>query len=399
MVTDSYDYEVLRNEVGRVFNVESYILGSEKLGYAMRLRGHLKWADSAQAYDTLAQRLEPMGVIPLFQWENEQQSIILIDNPNRATENRPWINLVLFIATISSLLLTGGLYGMETMPTGHPLEIIWAFLQRGWPFALSLILILGAHELGHYFMGKKYNVDVTLPFFIPMPLSPFGTMGAFISMKGPTRNRKALFDIAIAGPLSGLLVAIPVLLIGLSLSTLSPIEAAASANTVVQLEGNSLLYLFAKYLSFGKLLPEPISYNGLTPFVYWIRYFFTGQPLPLGALDVSLHPVAWAGWAGIMVTAMNLIPIGQLDGGHILHTAFGRKYLQRLFPVILVGLGILGLVWRGWWLFGMLMLFFGRFAATPLDQITPLDNRRKWLAILALIIFVLTFTPVPLIAF
>ncbi len=135
-----------------------------------------------------------------------------------------------------------------------------------------------------------------------------------------------------AGPLIGFVVAVVVLFIGLSLSSLGPIETSLPEGYVHFIEGNSLLYLGAKYLTFGKLLPQPVSYGGVAPFAYWLRYFFTGRPWPLGGLDVIIHPVAWAGWAGLFVTAMNLIPAGQLDGGHILYVLFGKKVAQWIYP-------------------------------------------------------------------
>jgi membrane-associated protease RseP (regulator of RpoE activity) len=230
-----------------------------------------------------------------------------------------------------------------------------------------------------------------------MPLSAFGTMGAVISMKEIPKNKKHLIDIGIAGPLIGLLVAIPVLFIGLNLSSLGPIEADLPEGYVHFIEGNSLFYLIAKYLTFGKLLPQPTSYGDLSPFVYWLRYFFTGSPVPLGGLDVQIHPVAWAGWAGLFVTAINLIPAGQLDGGHILFVLFGKEKAKKLYPIILGALVLMGFFWSGWWLWAGLLLFFGRHYSEPLDMITPIDRKRKILGILALIVFLLTFIPVPLV--
>ena len=163
------------------------------------------------------------------------------------------------------------------------------------------------------------------------------------------------------------------------------------------MEGNSITYLVLKYLSFGKLLPQPVDYGNLSPLLYWIRYFFTGRPFPLGALDVIIHPVAWAGWAGLLVTSLNLIPAGQLDGGHIFQLLFGVKWAQRIRPFILIALVALGFAWSGWWLWAGLVYFFGRFYAEPLDQITELGRSRKFLGAIALVIFVLTFIPVPLV--
>jgi membrane-associated protease RseP (regulator of RpoE activity) len=269
-------------------------------------------------------------------------------------------------------------------------------LGGGLAFAASLLAILLAHEFGHYLAGRYHNTYVTLPYFIPFPFSPFGTLGAFIQLKEPPKNRRILLDIGIAGPLAGLLVSIPVLILGLSLSRLSSLPVVPSQAQGLQLEGNSLLYLATKFLVFGKLLPQPGDYQGLTPFLYWVRYFFTGRPLPLGGQDVLLHPVAWAGWAGLLVTALNLIPAGQLDGGHLLFVLLGKR-VSALLPVILIVLVVLGLVWPGWWLWAALIFLLGRLHAEPLDQITPLDPPRKLLAVVGLVIFILVFTPVPLV--
>ncbi len=163
-------------------------------------------------------------------------------------------------------------------------------------------------------------------------------------------------------------------------------------------EGNSLLYLGAKYLLFGKFLPEPTSFGGISPLLYWLKYFFTGRPFPIGATDVIISPVAFAGWAGLLVTALNLIPAGTLDGGHVVYSLFGDR-ASKAFPFILVALAALGLAWPGWWIWLVLLLWLGRVHAEPLDQITPLDAPRLTVAALAILIFVLTFSPVPLVFF
>jgi membrane-associated protease RseP (regulator of RpoE activity) len=183
----------------------------------------------------------------------------------------------------------------------------------------------------------------------------------------------------------------------LSLSSLGPIETDLPEGYVHFLEGNSLFYLGAKFLTFGKLLPQPISYGDMSPLLYWLQYFFTGTPVPLGGLDVQIHPVAWAGWAGLFVTAINMIPAGQLDGGHILYVLLGKKRARRLLPIILIVLAGLGFFWNGWWLWAGMIFLFGRRYAEPLDQITRLDRKRKVLGVIALIIFILIFIPVPLV--
>jgi membrane-associated protease RseP (regulator of RpoE activity) len=384
--------------VSEVFQIDGYTVGSGDQPFLVRYRGQIRDVDSAAAYDQLSANLRPLNITPLFRIEDERHVVLLIPGMPEPKPSNPWINLALFIATLFSVLLTGALYGLEAYPTS-----VWegavALVERGWPFAVSLLAILGAHEFGHYLAGRYHGVHVTLPYFIPFPFSPFGTMGAFINMKEPPRNRRVMLDISIAGPLAGLCVAIPVLLLGLSLSTLDVLPTAALEQPSLSIEGNSILYLFSKFLIFGELLPLPVSYGDLPPLLYWLRYFFTGQPFPWGGMDVMLHPVAWAGWAGLLVTALNLIPAGQLDGGHLFFVRFGAPAAKRMLPFILGGLVVLGFVWNGWWLWAGLVFLLGRRHAEPLDTITPLDENRRLLAVVALVVFVLTFTPVPLALF
>jgi membrane-associated protease RseP (regulator of RpoE activity) len=340
-----------------------------------------------------------MGLTPLFREADGQQMIILVDQLQEGEIGPVWVNILLFVLTILSVMFTGAQFAATEMTSPFQLSFtgFLGYLLKGLPFAVSLLGILLAHELGHYLVGRSRGEKVTLPYFIPFPFSAFGTMGAFINMKEIPKNKKHLLDIGIAGPLIGLLVAVPVLFIGLSLSSLGPIEADLPEGYVHFIEGNSLFYLGAKYITFGKLLPQPASYGDLSPFLYWLKYFFTGSPVPLGGLDVQIHPVAWAGWAGLFVTAINLIPAGQLDGGHVLYVLLGKKNARRLMPIILILLGVLGFFWAGWWLWAGLILFFGRRFAEPLDQITPIDRKRKILGLIALIIFFLIFIPVPLV--
>ena len=302
----------------------------------------------------------------------------------------------MFILTLISVIFAGGYFNQTEALPSQPLQAIAMILKTGWPFALSLLAILGVHEFGHYLAGRAHKVKVSLPFFIPMPFSPLGTMGAFINMKEPPRNKRILMDIAVAGPIAGYLVSLVVIWIGLSLSHIETIPLTFAQGQGFQIEGNSLTYLFMKYLYFGQWLPQPADYGSTAPILYWLKYFFTARPFPLGGSDVMIHPVAWAGWAGLLVTSLNLIPAGQLDGGHIFHLLFGTKGSRRLYPILLVILLGMGFLWSGWWLWAALLFFFGRVYAEPLDQITPLDKKRKALGILALIVFVLTFIPVPL---
>ncbi len=382
--------------IQRVLDIEDITAGGDKQNYLMRYRGRLR-GDSALAYEQVATSLHPYDITPLFRTENKQHVILLIPGTIQATASNPWINLIMFLLTLFSVIYAGALYTYNGPVTNSLLQSLLAPLGNLWsgiPFAVSLLAILLAHEFGHYLAGRYHHTNVTLPYFIPFPVSPFGTMGAFIQLKEPPRNKRILLDIGIAGPLAGLIVAIPVLLYGLSLSRIDALNLLPGQG--LQMEGNSILYLVSKFIVFGKWLPVPHTFGNLPPLIYWIRYFFTGQPFPWGGLDVQLNPIAWAGWAGLLVTALNLIPAGQLDGGHVLYVLFGRR-ARLLLPFILGTLVLLGFVWPGWWLWAFLIFLLGRLYAEPLDQITPLDPRRKAIAILGLVVFVLVFTPVPLI--
>ena len=213
--------------------------------------------------------------------------------------------IMLSLLTLLSMLFAGALYdyrGPQTDDVGAVFHYTLGHLENGLPFAASMLAILLAHEFGHYFMARRHDTQVSLPYYLPFPFSPFGTLGAFINLKETPKNRRVLLDIGLGGPFAGLLVAIPILFYGLMTSTLNRLPLAAESGVGLSLEGNSLFYLFSKWLVFGKLLPEPAAYD-VSPLWYWIRYLLSGQPLPWGALDVHLNAIAWAGWAGLLVTA------------------------------------------------------------------------------------------------
>ena len=391
------DTEILHHLVAKIFKIESITLGDTRRGYLVRYLGHLLSDDSASAYDQLADAISTYGLVPLFDVAEGEQIITLVHEAPQPAMSKPSRNLIFFILTLLSVLFTGSVFEStlpETVAFSVLLKDAILHLWRGWPFAASLLGILLAHEFGHYLMGRYHKINVSLPFFLPLPypLSILGTLGAVIQMKERPKNKRVLFDIGIAGPIAGLVVAIPVLLYGLSLSKLAPLSGTG------MLEGNSVIYLLSKYAIFGKWLPEPASYGDVPAFLYWVRYLFTSTPSPLGALDVQVHNVAWAGWAGLLVTSLNLIPVGTLDGGHIIYTALGDKakdFVRYIFAAMI----ILGFFWEGWWLWVFMLYFLGRHHATPLDQITELDPKRKRLAWLALIIFILVFIPVPLVVY
>lgn len=390
----SYEMSQLDALVGRIFVIEDITVGNPEKDYIVRYRGMLRSEDSEAAYDQLSAWLEPYNITPLFRWDQGRHAIILVPGKPQPKPSNPKVNVIMFILTLAGVLVAGWYNANAALPA-DPGQAVLTILETGWPFAVSLLAILLTHEFGHYLMSRHHGVQATLPYFIPF-LPPFGTMGAVIVMKAVPKNRRQLLDIGLAGPLAGLIVAIPVLLIGLSLSSLDPIPTAIPRGMAFSLEGNSLLYLLAKYVMFGQMLPAPATYGNMPAILYWLRFFFTGRPYPFGGMDVMLHPVAFAGWAGILVTALNLIPAGQLDGGHAMYVLIGRSGALKLLPFLLIGGIVLALFWPGWWLWVALIFFLGRALDDPLDQITPLDPRRRALAILGLIIFLLVFTPVPM---
>lgn len=380
--------EILTNLVARVFRVEDVTSEDPRKGFFLRYRGVLVNEDSTALYDTLADSLLPYGIIPMFRIEEGRQVIYLAPKPPEPKQDKISTNIILFVVTVFSVMLAGaqpeGAVPDDFM--GQLLMLVQSIFT-GWPFALSLLGILLTHELGHYFMSRHHKTPATLPYFIPLPLSLLGTMGAAIIMRGTPKNKRVLFDIGVAGPIAGLIVALPVLFYGLSLSTLGTIDP----NPNGFIEGNSLMYLLAKYITFGQLLPSPLEPQGI---LYWLQYFFTGRPVPFGGLDVFIHPVAFAGWAGLLVTGLNLIPAGTLDGGHVIYGLFGEK-ARKGFPFIIGILAILGIFWSGWWLWAGLLFWLGRVNAEPLDQITTLDPPRRLLGYIMIIIFLLVFMPVP----
>jgi Zn-dependent protease len=388
--------EILTNIVGRIFRIDDVTSGEPARDkYLYRFRGQIVADDSAEAYDQLAEALKPHQLTPLFRVEDKRHVIYLVRELPRPSTGNLQTNIVMLILTLISVFMIGATYAYEGPPVSTLSEyyaVSLRYLLSGWPYALSLMAILLAHEFGHYLASRYHKMAATLPYFIPMPLpGSFGTMGAVIQLKEQPKNRRVLLDVGMAGPLSGLVVAIPLMLIGLHFSKIGTVEPGG------MLEGNSILYLFLKYVSFGHLFPAPASYDGVAPVLYWARYLLTGTPSPVGGTDVFLHPVAWAAWVGFLVTAINLVPAGQLDGGHLLYVLVGKANMQRALPVIMISLGLLGIFWQGWWLWVFLLLVFGRIYAEPLDMITELDPKRRLYAVLGLIVFLLVFIPVPLV--
>jgi membrane-associated protease RseP (regulator of RpoE activity) len=324
---------------------------------AFLFKGELRRSAEA-AMAVLRENLRPLNLIPLLSKKDNQVilSIRFLREPKKST--RPAIHVVLFALTVLSTLFVGSLHAQGN-PLVNPSDLL-----KGIPFSFSILLILGSHELGHFFTSQHNRVDASLPYFLPFP-HLFGTFGAFIRMRSPIPDKKTLVRIGAAGPLIGLAFAIPIVVIGLKLSqtiSLSELETMPSLSL-----GNSILFsLIAK----------------------------SSVTIPEGH-ELLLHPVAFAGWAGILVTGLNLMPVGQLDGGHIGYGILG-KYHKWLARVIFFSLLPLGLQWPGWWIWAALLFFLGIQHPLPLDDITPLGTRERIVGWLCLALFLLTFTPIPL---
>jgi membrane-associated protease RseP (regulator of RpoE activity) len=265
----------------------------------------------------------------------------------------PKLNVILFVATCATTFATGWLQQGR-----------W---QSGAWYSAAIISILLAHEMGHYIMCRKYGIRATLPFFIPfLPvINPFGTMGAVIRMESAIPSRKALFDVAVAGPLAGLAVTIPCIYYGIQFSEIIDLTQASRPGAIHL--GESYLYQQISKIAIGNLPQNK---------------------------DVLLHPLAFAGWAGLFVTALNLLPIGQLDGGHIVYAMIGRRHKLVAMAALLAFAVVCVFMYRGWALLLLLILWFGYRHPPTLDE-TPVDGARMLLGIVTMIFFVLSFTPEP----
>ncbi len=331
---------------------------------------HADPATLEERFDALRREMWDRFYVPQLRRQGGEYVIEVVRRPPQ-TPWGPWANLLLLLFTIASTIAAGAFLWDDWR--GGQTPIPSDFLYGGLFFALPLMTILGCHELAHYVMARRHHVEASLPYFIPVPppFLLFGTFGAFISLREPIPSKKALLDIGAAGPLAGLAVAIPVTLAGLSLSTHAP--------------SLPLSYCGANIAGF--------SYGGLD-FGGSIIWSILGLFVPASAF-MHLHPLALAGWVGLLVTAINLLPAGQLDGGHVFRALLGdrARFVSYAAVVLLV---IMGLYYEGWFLFALLVFLLGVRHPPPLNDLTPLDWRRYAVGGLAAAVLVGGFVVIPI---
>lgn len=355
----------IRLALDGLMTIERYAWDSRGV---LTMVGHLH-APADVVYPKIRAGMEALGFTPFLRTSGDGVEIMALPFVASTPKRGIVLPIVLFMMTLLSTLAVGALYeGVDVF--SDPVEIV-----KGIPFSATIMGILFVHEMGHYVVGRWRRAPVSLPYFIPVPPIPIpglgivtftGTLGAVIVQREPMLDRKTVLEIGIAGPLAGLVVAIPLLFYGLATSPVGP-----PPQTVYIQEGNSILYAAAKYLVFGQFLPG----NGV---------------------DVQLNAVAWGAWIGLLVTMINLLPIGQLDGGHVAYALLGEyaHYLAYAFIGACVLLGTL--IAPNWLLWGVLGLLIGPRHPPPLNDVSRIGPAHTALALLGLITFVLLFIPNPL---
>lgn len=303
---------------------------------------------------------------PFFVLVPNTQATKPVNSPNREQLTRPGLALLLLVATLVTTTLVGTrIAGVDPKALQSNPSI---FLQ-GLPYALGLMTILGIHELGHYLTSRYYKIRSTLPYFIPVPFF-LGTFGAFIQMRSPIPNRKALFDVSIAGPLAGFIVTLPILIWGLAHSEVVPLtEKTGLLNPDALNPKYSILLALMSKLALGNML--------------------TAQ----SAID--LHPIAVAGFLGLIVTALNLMPVGQLDGGHIVHAIFGQRTAIAIGQIARLLLLLLSLIQSEYFLWAIILLLIPLIDEPALNDVTELDNRRDILGLLSMALLIIIVLPLP----
>lgn len=358
------ELERIRATVATFFPVYETRVGPQSLLLAI----HADPGTLEQRFDQLRQKLWQQGYIPLLRRESGEEFVEVIRRP-RTGRSRIWINLLLLAATIATTAFAGALIWLTFR--GGLVLTLGDFLYGELYFGAPVMTILGLHEFAHYAMARRRHLDASLPYFIPVP-PPFilGTLGAFVSIREPFPDKKALFDVGAAGPLAGFAASIPIALAGLYLSLNAPVLPATYCGVTVlgQSYGNLLLGLPLFWEAFSLFLPANLA---------------------------NLHPLALAGWVGILVTAINLLPAGQLDGGHVFRALFGdrARYVSYAAVVLLFGLG---LFYVGWLFFAILILFLGLRHPPPLNDLTPMGTGRYVVGGLVIAILLTGFVIVPI---
>jgi len=299
---------------------------------------------------------------------------VVVWHPRYKFQDRVWLHFLLFALTVASTTMVGASqYAafLADFRSSGPLHLSGpALLLRGVWYSGTILAILGCHELGHYFACRYYDVDASLPFFIPVPIFLTGTMGAFIRIREPIPQKRMLFDIGIAGPIAGFLVAVPTLFVGVWLSHV--VKLPADQSNMMEL-GEPLLFKLASWVFWGT---------------------------PPDGYSLNMHPMAFAAWFGLLATALNLFPIGQLDGGHISYAVLGSRMstaVTFITVAVVMGLAWFASSWIVWTVLTVAMLIaFGPRHPRVFDEEQPLDRSRLALAVFAVAMFVLSFTPAPI---
>jgi membrane-associated protease RseP (regulator of RpoE activity) len=333
-------------------------------------RGHLA-VPPGEAYEQIRQRFETLGYTPLLRQEGEYDVVIAIpyvfQSGSGQMEVKRWIpNVILLLLTVVTTTLMGAVLEQGSLLAENPLIFFQQplLLLTGIPASLTIMSILGIHELAHYFVARRHGLDTTLPYFIPVPFG-FGTFGAIIRIRTPWEDRKALFDVGLAGPLAGLLIALPLFFIGLLLSP---------AKLPIPDEGMTL--------------GSPLLLRWIEDAVRLIR----GIPQEH---EIYVNAMTFAAWFGLVVTGFNLLPVGQLDGGHVAYAVLGR-WAKTVGIVVLAGLAVLGFTaWNGWFVWAAFIFFSGWQHPAPLNALSVLDKKRLVIGILVFVLIILLFTPSP----
>ena len=361
------DIELLKQEVGQRFPFYDVRFTANSVVFFCRVDKELL----EEKFDSLRRSLSEKGYVPMLRYEKGEHIIHILKKP-RKKEKSVWINILLLVGTIITTILTGsiltlGYFDIWNMP--DPTEVIQPenLLKGTYLFSFPLMSILIIHEMGHYFISKKHGIATSLPFFMPIPpIVPsfnIGTFGALISSRDPMPDKKALFDVGIAGPIAGFLVAIPVTIIGITTAKIVPIVPFEELPAGEAVFGSSFLIDGLKNL----FLNIP---NGYT---------------------IEMNPVLFAGWVGLLITSINLLPVGQLDGGHIFRAVLGDKQKYVGWAAIIF------MFFTGWIFFALIIvLVLGMMHPPPLNDDTELDTKRKIFFIVAIAMLILCYIPNPI---